>query len=187
MNGQTDVDELNDDLLNEQQDNEDELTAEELELAAALDDEELAAANELAADDLDEDEDDEDEDDEDEPVDTTPLTEPGEIGREIARILSDRKAQDVVMLDIRQVSVIADYFVIATGNSERQIRALYREVDEGLSRRGVETRHTEGQRESGWVLLDYGDVIVHIFGPQERAYYRLERLWSNAPVVLSIQ
>ncbi len=116
-----------------------------------------------------------------------PLADPGAVGREIARVLSDKKAEDVIMLDIRGVSVIADYFIIATGNSERQIRALYREVDEQMGNRGVRLRHNEGKQDSGWVLLDYGDVIVHIFGPQERAYYRLERLWSNAPVVLSIQ
>jgi ribosome-associated protein len=100
---------------------------------------------------------------------------------------SDKKASDVVMLDIRELSVIADYFVICTGSNSRQIQAIASAVEDKLSEVKVATRAREGGAETGWVLLDCGDVIVHIFGPMEREYYRLERLWSGAPTVVYLQ
>ena len=91
------------------------------------------------------------------------------------------------MLDIRSLSVIADYFVICTGTSERQVRALAREVDEQLGKQGITPLHQEGMTDARWVLLDYNEVIVHIFDPVTRDYYRLDKLWSEAPRVLVIQ
>lgn len=119
-------------------------------------------------------------------VEQRPL-EPGQIARLAVEVASDKKATDIVMLDIQGVSVIADYFVICTGANSRQIRAIASAIDEKLSEHGLPARHREGIADSGWVLLDYGDVIVHIFSPKERDYYRLERLWSNAKTVVYLQ
>jgi ribosome-associated protein len=93
----------------------------------------------------------------------------------------------VVLLDISELSVIADYFVICTGSNPRQIQAIASAIEDALSEARVSTRGREGSAETGWVLLDCGDVIVHIFGPMEREYYRLERLWSEAPTVVYLQ
>ena len=93
----------------------------------------------------------------------------------------------MVLLDIRELSVIADYFVICTGSNPRQIQAIASSIEDKLSEARVDTRAREGSPETGWVLLDCGDVIVHIFGPMEREYYRLERLWSGAPAVVYLQ
>ncbi len=100
---------------------------------------------------------------------------------------SDKKASDIVMLDIRELSVIADYFVICTGSNPRQIQAIASAVEDQLSEAKIPSRGREGNADTGWVLLDCGDVIVHIFGPMEREYYRLERLWSGAPTVVYLQ
>jgi ribosome-associated protein len=105
----------------------------------------------------------------------------------VVEAASDKKAEDVVMLDIRELSVIADYFVICTGTNPRQIQAIASGVEDKLSDAKIRTRGREGSPEAGWVLLDCGDVIVHIFGPMEREYYRLERLWSGAPTVVYLQ
>ena len=100
---------------------------------------------------------------------------------------SDKKAFDILLLDIREVTTIADYFVICSGNNARQIQAIADAVDEELGKQGVRLLHREGVAETGWVLLDFGDVIMHIFAPQEREYYRLERLWSEAKTVVYLQ
>lgn len=99
----------------------------------------------------------------------------------------DKKAADVVILDIRSQSVIADYFVICTGSNPRQIQAIAGAIEEKLDEINVAARGFEGTAENGWMLLDAGDVIVHIFGPLERDFYRLERLWSAAPTVVYLQ
>ena len=99
----------------------------------------------------------------------------------------DKKATDVVMLDIREQSVIADYFIVCTGSNPRQIQAIANAIEDRLGELHVWTRGYEGNAENGWMLLDCGDVIVHIFGPMEREFYRLERLWSNAPSVVYVQ
>ena len=92
------------------------------------------------------------------------------------------------MLDLRAISPLADYFVICSGNSERQIEALNREIVDQVARDQQRwPRQREGNAESGWVLLDYGDVVVHIFSPSEREFYQLEDLWSAAPTVVRMQ
>jgi ribosome-associated protein len=113
--------------------------------------------------------------------------ESNELARTIVQIVEDKKAEDIIMLDIRELSIIADYFVICTGTSERQVRALAREVDEQLGKQGIEPLHIEGMTDARWVLLDYNNVIVHIFDPVTREYYRLDKLWAEAPRVLVIQ
>ena len=100
---------------------------------------------------------------------------------------SDKKAFDILLLDIREVTTIADYFVICSGNNARQIQAIADAVDEELGKQGARLLHREGVAETGWVLLDFGDVILHIFSSQEREYYRLERLWGEAKTVVYLQ
>ncbi len=94
---------------------------------------------------------------------------------------------DVVMLDTRPVSFIADYFVIATAESERQLKAIGDEVQKQLKTHATLPLGVEGTPGSGWVLLDYGGVIAHLFSPEMRSYYHLEKLWSQAPVVVRMQ
>ncbi len=90
------------------------------------------------------------------------------------------------MLDIRQVASFADYFVICTGDSERQIEAICDEIDEVLSKKGVRLYRREGASDSGWIILDFGGVVVHVFAPPQREYYGLEELWSRATPVVRI-
>lgn len=97
----------------------------------------------------------------------------------IAQILEDRKAIDVVVLDIHSLTIIADYFVIASGGSETQVRALYEEVEEKMRLEGIEPVHKDGHGGNRWIVLDYGDVIVHIFHQDDRSFYNLERLWAD--------
>ncbi len=105
----------------------------------------------------------------------------------MAEIATDKKASDVLLLEIGRLTSIADYFVICSGGSERQIKAVTDEIEEKLKGEdGLSPVHVEGTPSSGWVLLDYGDVIVHVFATAEREFYRLERIWSDAPVVLHI-
>ena len=91
------------------------------------------------------------------------------------------------MLDIGQTSSFADYFVIATAESERQIRAICDDIDEVLSREGISLYRREGSNDSGWVLLDFGQVVVHVFAAPQREYYDIESLWSEAAPVVRIQ
>ena len=91
------------------------------------------------------------------------------------------------MLDTRPVSFIADYFVIATGESERQLKAMSDDIQKQLKPHSAFAFGSEGTPASGWLLLDYGSVIVHLFSPAQRDYYRLEQLWEKAPVVVRMQ
>jgi ribosome-associated protein len=115
------------------------------------------------------------------------LIDSGQLARAAVDAASDKKASDVIMLDIRDLTTIADYFVICTGNNPRQINAIADAIDEQLRERGARVLNREGIAETGWVLLDFGDIIVHIFGAKEREYYRLERLWSEAKTVVYLQ
>ena len=100
---------------------------------------------------------------------------------------SDKQATDILLMDTRKVCSFADYFVICTGDSDRQIKAIYDEVEHVLKKEGILPHHYEGTLDSGWLLLDFGDIIVHIFAPTEREYYQLDKLWSKAVPVLRIQ
>lgn len=111
--------------------------------------------------------------------------EPTELAHKIVDIASDKQASDVVLLDLRKVTVIADYFVICNGTTERQIDAVTDAIQETLRKNDrLIPLHVEGTADSGWILLDYGGVIVHVFSPSEREYYKLERIWADAVVVL---
>jgi ribosome-associated protein len=98
----------------------------------------------------------------------------------------DKQAVDILMLDIRQLTSFADYFVICSGESDRQIKAICDEIDEALCGQGAKICRREGSADSGWVLLDFGPVIVHIFDQTTREYYDLEDLWSKATPVIRI-
>jgi ribosome-associated protein len=115
------------------------------------------------------------------------ILEPNDLARLIVDLISDKKGVDILLLDTRPVSFIADYFVIATGESERQLQALADEIQKQLKKHRVLPIGVEGMASSGWVLLDYGSVIVHLFSPALRDYYRLEKLWERAPVVVRMQ
>jgi ribosome-associated protein len=109
-----------------------------------------------------------------------------EIAKRIVEAAADKQASDVVLLDTRKVCSFADYFVICNGESERQIEAIREAIDEVLKKEATVPYHCEGDANSGWVLLDLGEIIVHIFSPFEREYYQLEKLWSKAPIVVRI-
>jgi ribosome-associated protein len=105
----------------------------------------------------------------------------------IAEVISDTPASNTRVIDIHDMSPVADYFVICAGENERQLRAIFREVAEKLADDGVRPERSEGTPPSGWILLDYGAVIVHVFDVEQREFYRLEDLWSEAPTLLTIQ
>ncbi len=110
-----------------------------------------------------------------------------EVARRAVEAASDMQASDIALLDVSRLCSFADYFVICAGDSERQLQAIHDEVEHSLKKEGVLPRHSEGTIDSGWLLLDYIDVIVHIFSASERAYYQLDELWSEAKTVLRIQ
>jgi ribosome-associated protein len=111
-----------------------------------------------------------------------------ELARGIVELIADKKGSDIVLLDIRRVSLLADYFVICSGASERQVRAIVDGVLEKVKKEtGIVPLSVEGGASSGWVLVDYGSVIVHIFAPSLREYYSLEKLWSEATMVVRVQ
>jgi len=110
-----------------------------------------------------------------------------EVARRAVEAASDKQADNIVMLDTRQVCSFADYFVICSGESTRQIEAIWQEIREKLKREGVAPSHIEGAADSGWILLDLGEVIVHIFSPSQRDYYKLDDLWHKATPVITIQ
>jgi len=118
------------------------------------------------------------------PVKTRP--EAKEIARLAAEAASEKQASDILVLDIRRVTLLADYFVICSAQTERQLETVVAEVEEQLGRAGVQLLGREGTADSGWAVLDFGDVIVHVFRPQERAYYRLEEVWAEGTPVVRI-
>lgn len=97
--------------------------------------------------------------------------------------LEDRKAEDVKVIDIREVSTIADFFVIADGTNPNQIQAMRDAADEALYKAGLKAKQVEGNRDSTWILMDYGDIIVHIFSKEDRLFYDLERIWRDGKVI----
>ena len=106
---------------------------------------------------------------------------PEEMVAAIADLAADRKALEIVQLDLRGMIGYADYFLICSGRTDRQTRAIHDAVHEGLKARGVLPRRVEGLSEARWILMDYLDVVVHVFTPETREYYRLEQLWGEAP------
>lgn len=105
----------------------------------------------------------------------------------IAELLTETPAADSVVLDISKRSSFADFFVICSGENERQLRAIANSIRERLADEDTYPRRTEGDSISGWIVIDYGDVVVHIFDVDQRDFYRLEELWSDAVTVVAIQ
>lgn len=95
------------------------------------------------------------------------------------RALEDKKGEDIRVIDISEISVLADYFVIASGSSNSQVTALVDHVEEKMHKAGYIQKQREGQNSGTWVLLDYGDIIVHVFDTESRSFYNLERIWSD--------
>jgi ribosome-associated protein len=93
----------------------------------------------------------------------------------------DKRADDIIALNMKGLSVVADYFLICHGNSEKQVQAIAREIKEKAEEIGLSVRRLEGFDEARWILIDLGDVIAHVFYKDERSYYNLERLWGDAP------
>ena len=97
--------------------------------------------------------------------------------------LDDKLAEDIKIIDIRSISVLADYFIIADGNNKNQVQAMVDNVEEQLGRAGFEPKQVEGVRNSSWILMDYGDVIVHVFDEENRLFYDLDRIWRDGKVL----
>ena len=110
-----------------------------------------------------------------------------EVARKAVEAASNKQAMNIMLLDARGVCSFADYFVICSGETKRQIQAIYDEVAHILKKEDILPHHHEGTVDSGWLLLDFGDVIVHIFAPFEREYYQLDKLWSQASPLVRIQ
>ena len=104
---------------------------------------------------------------------------PKELALKAVEILDQKKALDIKAIGVTEQTIVADYFVIATGNSSTHVKSLADDVEYELSQLGVENGHIEG-RATGWVLLDYGAVLIHVFDKESREYYNLERLWTDA-------
>ena len=97
--------------------------------------------------------------------------------------LEDKKAEDITLIDIAKVSVLADYFLIANGNNRNQVQAMADNVEEVLGKAGVHPKQIEGYQTANWILMDYGDVVIHIFDEENRLFYDLERIWRDGKVV----
>ena len=106
-----------------------------------------------------------------------------ELAKEAVQILDKKKGMDLKLIGIRDICVLADYFVIATGTSSTHVKARADEVEFQLKEEGTAAGHIEGYRSNSWILLDYGNVIIHIFTEESRQFYDLERLWSDGEVI----
>ncbi len=120
-------------------------------------------------------------------TDITSTDAPRDRALRIADILAETPASDTVVLDIRGLSSFADFFVICSGENERQLRAISERLQEDLREEDVRPQRVEGTPRSGWIVLDYNDAIVHVFDQELRDFYKMERLWAEAPRLLAIQ
>ncbi len=115
------------------------------------------------------------------------VIDPANLARKIAAIASDALATEILVLDIQELSTISEYFVIASAGNPRHLRAVSDRISRELREVGVHPLRVEGQADTGWILLDYGSIIIHLFTEEQRAFYRLEELWSGAQRLLMIQ
>lgn len=102
-------------------------------------------------------------------------------------MLLDKKGVDTLLLDVQDISLLADYFILSTGEVERQIKAMSEAISLTLKNQAVLPLHVEGDATSGWMLMDYGEVVIHLLSPEMREYYHLEDLWRDARVVVKVQ
>jgi len=103
----------------------------------------------------------------------------------IVELIFSKKGYDVKILDLRSLTTITDYFIICTGDSDTQVKAIADEVDKQMREEGVRSWHTEGYRSLNWVLIDFVDIVVHVFKKESREFYSLEKLWGDAPVIIA--
>jgi ribosome-associated protein len=106
-----------------------------------------------------------------------------ELAKKVALAASDKKAKEILILDIHELTPMADYFVICSANSGTQMEAIAKSVRDQMGQLGISCRGVEGVNEARWILLDFGDVVVHVFRPEEREFYHLERLWGDARAI----
>ena len=111
------------------------------------------------------------------------MTEPREMADIAVKALEEKKAIDIKIIDISHISTLADYFIIASGSNRSQVQAMADAVDEALDKMGVHARSTEGYQNANWILLDYGDIVVHLFDEETRLFYDLERIWRDGRVI----
>lgn len=121
------------------------------------------------------------------PVKKGSAVEPHDLARTIALLAEEKKAADILVLDVSSLTTVTEAFVICTGGSEPQLAAITESVVSGMAEQGIVPAHRHREAASHWIVLDYGSVIVHIFTPPERDFYKLEQLWSDAKVLVRIQ
>jgi ribosome-associated protein len=109
------------------------------------------------------------------------------IARDLVETLEDKKAEDILLIDIHEVAYFADYFIISTGNSNRQLDSLAAALTETAKQKHGLTPKREGDADYGWVVVDMGDIVVHLFSEDQRDYYRLEELWQTGRILLRVQ
>ena len=111
-----------------------------------------------------------------------------EYARFIVDVISDLKGEDIVLMDLRDVTIISDFFVICTADNERQLKAIVNKITETMKNtHDIKAWHAEGKPSGGWILVDYVDIVIHVFSKEQREYYDLEGLWSDAKVLLRMQ
>lgn len=108
---------------------------------------------------------------------------PKQTAKSIAQLASDKKAEDIVILDMRKIVNYCDYFVLCSGNTDRQTRAIADHIQEQLTHEGIRLRSKEGLQQADWIILDGGDVVAHVFQKRIREFYQLEYLWQDAPLI----
>ena len=106
-----------------------------------------------------------------------------ELVKKVVEALEDKKAEDISVIDIKEISTIADYFIIANGSNTNQLTAMQDAVDEAMYKNGVHQKQVEGNNNSTWILMDYHDIIVHLFSSEDRLFYDLERIWRDGKVI----
>jgi ribosome-associated protein len=106
-----------------------------------------------------------------------------EIAKIVCKALDDKKAIDIKAIDISNISIMADYFIVASASNQNQLNAMQDEVDRLLYEQGIQAKSIEGNRQSTWVLMDYEDIIVHLFSEEDRLFYDLERIWKDGIII----
>ena len=110
-----------------------------------------------------------------------------EMTRIAVKALEDKKGQDIRIIDIQNVSVLADYFIISSGSNSNQVQAMVDNVEEELHKAGCDVKQIEGYQTANWILMDYGDIIVHVFSQEDRLFYDLERIWRDGKTVENLE
>ena len=117
---------------------------------------------------------------------STPI-DAGAVGREAIDVASEKQGSDILLIDVRDLSSFTDYMVIVTAGSVRQLRALAEDLARAIQGAGLRLHHLEGTAESGWILLDFGDLVAHVFGEEQRSFYGLEHVWRDGQELFRIQ